>query len=188
MVLELGGMEQRWRDEWRRGWTPQMMKPLLWAARFTLAWAGSRGKALLCKAGETLHWQEGGNETKSTKPLVFKEHEDRTCILTGYQQVVEEGGKGKGYECFCCHEKDTNPSPTSKLHTVGVSTPDSRQDCRVTLSLQIFSDQSFKSCSAKCCGTFTLLTIMHCNGFTVYHYTHSTLCCKPSTRFKLICP
>lgn len=46
---------------------------------------------------------------------------------SGYQQVAEEGGKGKGYECCCCHQSNTKkPHPTSNLHTgriEGVSTP-----------------------------------------------------------------
>ena len=99
-------------------------KPLLWAASFVLAQAGSRQRALLGEAGEILQWQGEENETKSSKPLVFKHSmkTDRKRILDWIPTGCR--GRGKGYECFCCHQKDTRKlnQPATYTHIEGQHT------------------------------------------------------------------
>lgn len=87
-------------------------------------------KGSVGEVGETLQWQGGKNERKSTKPLIFKHsmRTDRKHIL----EWIPPGcrGRGKGYECFCCHQKDTKKTPTNDpwAHRIeGVSTPASNR-------------------------------------------------------------
>lgn len=70
-----------------------------------------------------------GKRDKEHHTTDFQIDKTGNISWTGYQQVAEEGGRGKGYECFCCHQSNTkNTQPTSNLYTQrieGVSTPTS---------------------------------------------------------------
>lgn len=98
-----------------------MKKPVLQAASFLLAWAGSRQKALPGEVGETLHWQGGENETKSTKPLIFKQSmKDRQETYPGLDtnRLQRKGEGEKDMNVFLAIIKTKrNPTNQQPIHT-----------------------------------------------------------------------